>query len=146
MKFSNLDNPFFIIILCVFAISINTIFSIYFFPILLLGILFMAFFICLKRRYYYSLLMVIFAIFFIELNNGFKAFSITLLATFIYVFIVPYVKRVLSFTALNPYIYITVFYIGLYFLWSFNNDINTQIYYTIFINIIIDFIIFGVFI
>ncbi len=146
MKINNLDNPLFIIILCTFTVLINIVSSVNFFPILLAGILFMAFFVCLRKRYYYSLTLVIISFLFIELNNGFKAFSITLLAIFVYVFIAPQIKRVLSFNTLNPYIYITVFYIGLYFIWIINNEITAQLNYIVLINLIIDFIIFGVFI
>lgn len=146
MRINNLDNPLFIFLLFLITIFANTISSIYFFPILLLGMLFMAFFVCLKKRYYYSLSFVVMAFLFVELNNGFKPFSITLLATFIYIFIAPYIKRVLSFDTLNPYIYISIFYLGIYILWSFHNEVTTQLNYTLFINIIIDFILFGVFI
>jgi len=146
MKINNLDNPIFIFLLFLTTIIVNTISSIYFFPILLLGVLFMGFFVCLKNRYYYSLLFIIIAFLFIELNNGFKVFSITLLASFIYIFITPYIKRVLSFNTLNPYIYITIFYIGIYILWLINNDYSIELTVTLLINLIIDFILFGVFI
>lgn len=146
MKLYNLDSPIFIFTLCTFSVLINIISSINFFPILLVGVLFMGFFVCLKKKYYYSLALLIIAFLFIELNNGFKAFSITLLAFFIYIFIAPYIKRVLSFNSLNSYIFILIFYIGLYFLWALNNEITEQLNYTILINLIIDFIIFGVFI
>jgi hypothetical protein len=146
MRINNLDNPLFIFLLFLITIFANTISSIYFFPILLLGMLFMAFFVCLKKRYYYSLTFIVISFLFVELNNGFKLFSITLLAAFIYIFIAPYIKRVLSFNTLNPYIYITIFYLGIYILWSFHNELTTQLNYTLFINIIIDFILFGVFI
>jgi len=146
MKINNLDNPFFIFLLFLTTIIVNTISSIYFFPLLLLGILFMGFFVCLKNRYYYSLFFVILSFLFIELNNGFKAFSITLLASFLYIFIAPYIKRVLSFNTLNSYIYITIFYIGVYILWLLNNEYSSQLAVTLLINLIIDFLLFGVFI
>ncbi len=104
----------------------------------------MAFSVCLKKSYYYSLAFVILTIILIEVNNGFKPLSVVLLVTFIYIFVAPYIKRVLSFNTLNPYIYMTTFYIGLYFLWLLNNDITTHLNYTLMINLIIDFIIFGV--
>ncbi|WP_072680775.1 hypothetical protein [Arcobacter sp. LA11] len=144
MKINNLDNPIFIFLLFLTTIIVNTISSIYFFPIMLLGILFMGFFVCLKNRYYYSLLFIIMGFLFIELNNGFKAFSITLLASFVYIFIAPYIKRVLSFNTLNPYIYISIFYIGVYVLWLINNDYSNELAVTLFTNLIIDFILFGV--
>ncbi len=146
MKINKFDNPIFIFLFCIFAIAINTFSSVYFFPIFLLGLLFMAFFVCLKKGYYYSLSLVMLTILLIELNNGFKAFSILLLTIFLYLFIAPYIKRVLSFDLLNSYIYIVVFYLGIYILWAFNNEITAQLNYTILINIIIDLLFFGVFI
>lgn len=146
MRNNSLDNPFFIFLLCISSIFVNILSTIYFFPILFTGILFMAFFISLKRRYYYSLMIVIITFCFIELNNGFKIFSLSLLSTFVYVFIAPYIKRTLSFTSLNSYIYMAVFYFGIYIMWSFNNDLTPQLNYTLLVNLVIDFIIFGVFI
>ena len=146
MKINNLDNPFFIILLCLFSVLINVFSSVYFFPILLLGVLFMAFFVCLKKRYYYSLTLVIMSILSIELNNGFRPLSVVLLSLFIYIFIAPNIKRTLSLSSLNSYIYISVFYFGLYFLWILNNEITTHLNIVILINLIIDFLIFGVFI
>ena len=80
----------------------------------------------------------------IELNSGFKTFSVLLLTIFIYVFIAPNIKRVLSFESLNSFLYIIAFYIGLYVLWAFNNDITASLNYTILINLILDLLIFGV--
>lgn len=144
MKINNLDNPIFIFLLSIIVVTTNTISSINFFPILLLGILFMSFFTCLKKRYYYSLTLTILTFTFIELNNGFKIFSITILATFIYLFITPYIKRVLSFNSLNSYIYIAIFYLGIYILWAINNEITAQLNYILLINLLIDLIFFGV--
>ncbi len=144
MKINNFDNPIFIFLFCLFAIFVNVISSIYFFPILLLGVLFMAFFVCLKKAYYYSLSFIILTIILIEINNGFRPLSIVLLVIFIYIFIAPYIKRVLSFNTLNSYLYMTTFYIGLYILWLINNEMSLHLNYLILTNLIIDFIIFGV--
>lgn len=143
MKINNFDNPIFIFLFCIFAIITNVISSIYFFPILLLGVLFMAFYVSLKKSYYYSLALVILTVILIESNNGFKPISIILLFSFTYVFAAPYIKRVLSFNTLNSYLYMTTFYIGLALLWSINNEVNLNLLLVIFLNLIIDFIIFG---
>ncbi len=144
MKINHLDNPIFVFLLSIVVVTTNTISSINFFPILLLGILFMSFFVCLKKRYYYSLTLTILTFTFIELNNGFKIFSITVLATFIYLFITPYIKKILSFNSLNSYIYIAIFYLGIYILWAINNEITAQLNYILLINLLIDLIFFGV--
>lgn len=106
----------------------------------------MAFFVCLKKRYYYSFFLVTASMVIIEINNGFKPFSVVLLSLFIYVYIAPNIKRVLSLETFNSYIYIAVFYVGLYFIWIINNEITTHLNIVILINLIIDFMIFGVFI
>ncbi|MGB6327955.1 MAG: hypothetical protein WBF48_03455 [Halarcobacter sp.] len=144
MRINKFDNPIFIFLFCIFAVFINTLSSAYFFPIFLLGALFVAFFVCLKKAYYYSLSLVMLTILLIELNSGFKTFSVLLLTIFTYLFAAPYIKRVLSFDTLNSYIYIVVFYIGIFILWALNNDITAELTYTILINIFIDLFIFGV--
>lgn len=146
MRINNLDNPYFIILLSISIVIVNTISSINFFPILSLGILFMAFLVCLKKRYYYSFIIVVATITFIEMNNGFKPLSISLIATFVYVFLVPNINRIFSLSSLNSYIYMIVFYLGVSIVWSINHDISLYYVSIILINLIIDFIIFGVFI
>lgn len=146
MKINNLDSPIFIFILCFISIIVNAISAVHFFPILLLGPIFMAFFVALKRRYGYSLFFVLLTILLIELNNGFMPFSLIMLSFFLYSFIIPYLKRVLSLDSINAYVYIAVFYLGVFILWTLNNESSAQLNYTLLINLIIDFIVFGVFI
>jgi hypothetical protein len=146
MKTNSLDNPIFIFSLCLISIVINIISSINFFPILMLGVLFMAFFVSLKRRHGYSLFFVIITMLCIELNNGFLPFSIIMLSFFIYAFIIPYLKRVLSIENIKSYVYISVFYLGLYMLWVVNNESSIRLNFTLLINLILDFFVFGVFI
>ncbi len=104
----------------------------------------MAFFVCLKKRYYYSLTVVILALTFIELNNGFKPLSLFLLATFVYVFLVPNINRIFTFSSLNSYIYMTVFYLGVTIIWSIDHQVTFYLAAILLINLIIDFILFGV--
>lgn len=146
MKTSNFENPLFVFLICFSAVIINIVSSVYFFPILFIGLLFMAFFISLKKRYYNTLFMIIFTILLIELNNGFRAFSLVLICFFMYVFIAPYIKRVLSFNKLNPYIYITFFYVFISLFWLFSNEYSSYLYFILLINLIIDLILFGIFI
>lgn len=146
MKRNSFDNPLFIVALLFLTIIINTISSIYFMLITLAGVIFMAFYVCLKREYYYSVLLCIFAFLFIEINSGLKPFSLSLLTMFIYLYVIPFVKRIMSFSNLNSYIYILIFYLGMLILWSFSAPINDLLIYNLIINIIIDFLFFGVFI
>lgn len=89
-------------------------------------------------------MVVILAITFVELNNGFRPLSLSFLAFFIYVMLVPGINRVFSFSSLNSYIYIVVFYLGVAIVWSINHDISLYFIKVILINIFIDFIAFGV--
>jgi len=145
MKKNILDNPFFLFILFLATLISNTISSIYFVSIMLAGFVFLAYIKCLQNRYYYSAFFITLTLLFIELNNGFPPFSLVLLSVFSYVFIIPRIKKVISFSGLNYFIYILWFYAGLVLIWSFSNDINITLVGTIFLNIIIDFILVGMF-
>lgn len=141
-----LDNHFFIFLLLIITAVITTISSIYFFSIMLAGVLFLGFMRCLKQKAYYSLTFIIIAFLFVELNNGFKPFSLTLLAAFTYTFIVPYIKRVISLRDLNSYVYIACFYIGMALIWSFMFNSSFALVGLLLFNLLLDFIIFGFFI
>ena len=109
------------------------------------GILFTAFYRCLKKRYLYSLTFVVIAFLFIEINTGLKPFSLTLLSLFIYVFILPKEESYTSYNLSSSYIYIIFFYIGLLIMWSIMFGFDLNILIALFINLLIDLIFFGVF-
>ena len=145
MTRNNLDNPIFLFIVLVLAVTINAIASIHFLLIMFAGILFTAFYRCLKKRYLYSLIFVIIAFLFIEINTGLKPFSLSLLSLFIYVFILPKEENYTSYNLASSYIYILFFYVGLLIMWSIAFGFDLKILITIFINLIIDLIFFGAF-
>lgn len=146
MKKNLLDNHFFIFFLFLLTVVITTVSSIYFFSIMLSGILFLGFKRCLQNKAYYSLMFILFSFLFVELNNGFKPFSLILLSTFFYIFVVPYLKRVISFNDLNNYVYILCFYVGVGGIWFLSHDSSIYLLITLTVNILLDFIIFGFFI
>ena len=145
MTRNNLDNPFFLFILLLIVVSINTISSIHFLLVMFAGILFTAFYRCLRKRYLYSLTFVVMAFLFIEINSGLKPFSLSLLSLFIYIFILPKVENSNTYSSSNSYIYIIIFYIGLIVLWSLFFGMDERIFFTLMINTFIDLIFFGVF-
>ena len=145
MTRNNLDNPFFLFLVLLMAITINTIFSIHFLLIMFAGILFTAFYRCLKKRYLYSLAFVIIAFLFIEVNTGLKPFSLSLLSLFIYIFILPSMENSISYNSANAYIYIIFFYIGLIIMWTFYFGLTEEIFGVLIINTLIDLIFLGVF-
>lgn len=145
MKNILLHNPIFIFILSIFTIILNIVSSVHFLPIMLAGIIFLALKKCVKNSYYYSGVLLIITFLFIEYNNGFIPFSLTLLAFFIYIFVIPYLIRVISLHNLNSYIYIITFYLGMMILWIFTNEFSFYLLRNIFMNILIDMTIFGLF-
>ncbi|MDD3007874.1 MAG: hypothetical protein PHQ70_03275 [Arcobacter sp.] len=145
MTRNNLDNPLFLFIVLIIAITINTIASIHFLLIMFAGILFTAFYRCLRKRYLYSLALVILAFLFIEINSGLKPFSLSLLSLFIYIFILPKVDNSTSFNLINSYIYIMFFYIGLTIMWALSFGMDERIFLSLIVNLIIDLLFFGVF-
>lgn len=143
MRRNNLDNPFFIILISIFVLIVNTIAPIHFLYITLSGLVFSAFYVCLKNKYYYSLFVTILCFLYIELNSGLKIFSLSLLSFFMSIFVIPFIHRIINYQKLNMYIYISVFYIGIAILWSFISPLDTLIVASIVINLIIDFMLFG---
>ena len=145
MKKNILDNPYFIFLIFITTIITNTISSVYFISIMLAGFVFLAFIKCVSNKYYYSAFFVTLALLFIELNNGFAPFSLVLLSIFSYIFIIPKIKKVISFSGLNYFIYILWFYAGILIIWYFSSSIDISLVGTILLNIIIDFILVGMF-
>ena len=145
MAKNNLDNPFFLFIVLLLAVTVNTISSIHFLLVMFAGILFTAFYRCLKKRYLYSLTFVVIAFLFIEINTGLKPFSLTLLSLFIYIFILPKDESYTSYNVSSGYLYIIFFYIGLLVMWTIVFGFDLDISVILFINLIIDLMFFGVF-
>ena len=145
MTKSNLHNPIFLFIVLALAVMVNTISSIHFLLVMFAGILFTIFYRCLKERYLYSLAFVVIAFLFIEINTGLKPFTLSLLSLFLYIFILPKDENYSYDNLSSSYIYILIFYIGLLIIWSVVFELNETILITIFVNILIDLIFFGVF-
>ena len=145
MTRNNLDNPIFLALVLLMAITINAITSIHFLLIMFAGILFTAFYRTLRKRYLYSFTFVIIAFLFIEINSGLKPLSLSLLSLFIYIFILPRVEDSNSYNYSNSYFYILIFYFLLSILWSITYQLDPNVIFIFFINLIIDVIFFGVF-
>jgi len=146
MKYNNLDNPIFLFTLLILAVVLNLISSIYFLIIMLSGVLFLSFFVCLKNRRLYSLFFIVLTFLIIEINSGFKPFSLSLLSLFLYVFVTPSIRRTNNYGEINSYLYIILFYIGVLILWSMGTDISESIAKAVIVNILIDLLFVGFFI
>ena len=113
---------------------------------MLAGVCFIAFYRCIRKKYFYSLFFVVLTLVFIEINSGLKPLSLTLLSLFIYIFIIPSTHRMISFSTLNEYIYILIFYLGVFLIWVMTIGMSDSFIAIIFVNIIIDLLFLGVFI
>jgi len=110
------------------------------------GLLFLAFELTLKHKQYYTLAFVVLTFLFLEVNMGFLPFSLSLLAYFSHAFILPNLIRVVSFSNVSNYVHVLWFYLSSIFVYSLSNDLNISIIITILSNIIIDFLLIGLFI
>ncbi len=137
------DNTYVLFSLFAVVIVVNLISSIYFLNIMLLGVTFAAYTRCLKMQNYYPMIYVVLSILFIELNNGFKPFSILLLGSFIYVYLIPFLTRVMVIDSLSDLLQIVLLYIGVFIIWSLTNDTNFTLFKILFLNLILDIILIG---
>ncbi|WP_198305266.1 hypothetical protein [Arcobacter vandammei] len=142
---NKLENPIILFFILIIIVSINIIASINFLLVMFAGVLFTGFYICLKKRYLYSLTFIIIAFLFVEINSGLKPFSLTLLSLFIYIFIIPKANQNSSYDLANSYVYMLFFYIALFIMWSIFYGMSQKIFFALLINLILDFIFFGVF-
>lgn len=135
---NNLENPIFLILLVTISLLINTLLSTHFMLITFAGILFNAFYLSLKNRYFYSLIFIVFAYFIVEINFGLKPLILTILSFFIYIFILPNFEKSFSMYFLIKYIRIIIFYIGIILIWELFFSLEFEIISVLFINALID--------
>ena len=129
---------FFIIIIS------NILFSTYFITLFLVGVVFIIFMECLKKGYYYMLILAIFTFLIIENTHGFTFLSLSLISMFLYYFIIPRIKHLFSSDTLREIFYIVSFYTILFLLYIYTNSFDISSYFIFLVNIIIDCIIVGV--
>lgn len=126
------------------VILVNILSSTYFITIFLAGVIFTIFLECLKKEYYYMLLLSIFTFLVIENSHGLKFFSLTLISLFLYYFIIPKIKHLFSSSSFREIFYIISFYITLFLVYIYTNNFELSSYYIFLINLIIDAIVVGV--
>jgi len=146
MRRNLFDNPFIIFFLFIVISAVNILFSVHFITITLGGVAFLMFLKCIENDYYYSLFIVILLFLVIETAQGLKPFSLVVLSFLLYIFILPKVKQLFSFSGSSYFVYIGIFYISAYMLWSFVDGFGLGLLSTVVINLIIDFVIVGIFI
>ncbi|OCL87304.1 hypothetical protein [Arcobacter porcinus] len=141
MSRNSLDSPIFIVIFLSTLVFISIFASSFFIILPFAGILSIAFYRTLKQEYYYSFAFVLFAFLIVELNMGLKPFSLALIAYFIYLFIIPQYEQ----DKINNYLYIIFFYIGMLILFTIFYSMSSYIFLFLLFALILDLIIFGIF-
>ncbi len=143
-KYSLIDNPIVAFILFL-VVGVSSIFlPVHFLSLLLIGLVYTVFTKSIEEDYYYSLGFMIFAFTFIELSQGLKLFSLSLLAFFIYIFIYPLLKNALASQKLVRFIVVFLFYIGTLLLFNFLGDISYELGAILLINYFIDIALLGI--
>lgn len=138
------DNPLAVFLLFLSVCFTNIILPVHFISILLVGIVFMAFIRSIEKRYYYSLILIIFTFIIIEISQGLRIFSLSLLSFFIYLFIIPKLKTLLSSINIYTLTIILLFYVGIIVLYKFSGDINIEFISKILINYFLDIFIVSI--
>ncbi len=127
----------------VFVGLANIIFSTYFISVLLVGVVFKIFLDAVKKEYNYLLAFSIFTFLLIEVNQGFKLFSLSLISLFLYYFIIPRLKHLLSSAIMINITFILSFYLSIAIMVQFFDKLNLDIYFIFLLNFILDILIIG---
>jgi len=138
------DNPIAIFIFVVFASVVNTLMSVHFISIFFVGVLFLAFIRSLDKGYYYTLFFIVMGFCMIEIAHGFRLFNLSLLSFFLYFFIVPFLKSILSSVNFYFVSLILVFYMGFALLLSIFGGIDSELISILIMNYIIDIILVSI--
>jgi len=133
--------PHFLIL--IFVALINIICSTYFISVLLAGVVFKIFLKSLKKRYYSMLTFSMLTFLVIEVTQGFKPFSLTIITFFLFYFIIPRIKHTFSSSIISEFIYIFLFYFIVFIVTIYYLQFNMDILYKISYNFLIDIIIVG---
>lgn len=137
-KYSLLDNSTVTFFFLVLVGVVNIFLPVHFLSLLLVGVVFTIFTQSLKNENYNSLTFMIIAFSIIELAQGLKLFSLSLVAFFIYIFISPLLKNILSSEKLVKIMIIFIFYIGIAVLFSFLGEVSYELVAILLINYLID--------
>ncbi len=143
-KYSLLDNPIVIFILLIFVGIVNIFLPVHFLSLLLAGVVYAAFAKSLEKEHYYSLGFMIVAFSIIELAQGLKLFSLSLLAFLIYIFIAPRLKSALTSIKIFSLIIVFIFYVGIVLLYNFLGEISYELAGIFLTNYLIDIAILGI--
>lgn len=135
-----LENPIVASIFLVIVTIVNLLFPVHFVALLLIGVVYKFFTINLKNENYYLSALMILAFSIIELSQGLKLFTLSLLAFSIHIFISPRLKTFFAFDKFSSIFIIFIFYIGVFQLFNFMGDVNMKLFTILLLNYIFDIV------
>ena len=124
-------------------VFIDILFSTYFQPLFLVGIVFMIFLHSLKKGHYYLLLLSIIMFFTIEVIAGIEMFTFTFISLFLYYFIIPRIKHLFSSLLFRDFTYLLVFYLVFFIDYIISTHYDIGSWPIFLINFIIDSVVVG---
>lgn len=139
-----IDNPIVISLFFLFITILNLLLPVHFLTILLVGIAYTVFSRSIESNRYYILSLMILAFCIVELTQGLKLFSLSLLAFFIHIFIAPILKRFFTSTKMIKFLLVGIFYFGVLLLFSFIGEITLRIFLTLLVNTFFEVLLVGV--
>lgn len=135
-----LENSLVVFIFLIIASILNLLLPVHFMSLLLIGIVYKIFTKNLEKENYYLFSSMILVFCIIELSQGLKLFSLSLLAFFIHIFISPRLKFFIASEKLYSIFSIFIFYIGVFGLFHILDNTTFSLFAILFINCIIDVI------
>ncbi len=136
-----LENPIAIFIILLIVSVVNLFLPVHFISILLAGVTYKIFSKSLETEQYLSVGYMIIAFSVIELAQGLKLFTLTLLAFFIYLVVAPRLKNILASIKLSASVTIFIFYIGILEFFHIAGEIDFSLFAILLLNCIIDIVI-----
>jgi hypothetical protein len=122
---------------------VNIILPIHFITIFLAGIVFVAFIESIKKKQWYTLLVVIFTFIFIEISQGLFIGTLSLISLFIYSFIKTKLKYILSYDFIFRFALVAIFYFLFFILFLLNGKVDVVLVYKLLANFVLDIVLIG---
>jgi len=107
------------------------------------GVVFKIFVDVVKKENFYFLFLVIFTFLVTETVQGLKIFSLTLVSLALYYFIIPKIKHLFSSSIMSEFIYIFLFYVGVFISTLFYIPFELDLATIFLLNFLIDSFVIG---
>ena len=113
---------------------VNILFTTYFISVILAGVVFKIFLDAVDKKYNYLFLFSIFTFLIIEVSQGFRLFSLSLISLFLYYFIIPRLKHIFSSSIMVNSTYIFSFYLSMTIMVQLFDKFNLDTYFIFLFN------------